>query len=73
MIKTIVKVLGAIADAWNTHQSLKRDDLRDRVNDNPDAEWMRQFNPGAQSLPDGKTDTDQSQADSRRGNHDESK
>jgi hypothetical protein len=73
MIKTILKVLGAVADAWNTYQSLKRDDLRDRVNDSPDAEWMRQFNPDPEAVPVRKTNTAQPEVDKRGRDHDEPK
>jgi hypothetical protein len=71
MIKTIIKIAGAVADAWNTYQTLKREDLRGRVDSSPDAEWMRQFNPGAQgSVRGAETEAGQSADDSQRRDHD---
>lgn len=59
-MKTVLKILGAIVDAWNAYQTLRRNELRDNVNRNPDDEWMRQFNPDMRRR---ETDAKQSESD----------
>ena len=65
-MNTVIKILGAIADAWTVYKSLRRTQQRNAVNRDPSDEWMRQFNPDMRRP---EADAKQPEGDAGRDNN----